>query len=843
MIPGHFSQALRTHNEELGNPQRQIAHGQHPRKRLSMQLSTSKLTRDNSTLPGYQTQLIPTRSDLRDMFKILKRPPPSKGTRNETGPNGDASCEAQSQFKNTRPNLFDNKPFSTRLQSTDLSGAQMKFQYASGDSPLDGYTIMRGIGIGGFGEVYFAESDSGKEVALKRIQKNMDVEMRGVRHCLNLRHPNLVAIYDIRFDKDQQGWIVMEYIEGESLRDTLDNWPNGMPADQAIPLFAQICAGVTYLHDQGIVHRDLKPANIFIDSSFAKIGDYGLSKYISASRRGGQTESVGTFHYMAPEIGKGEYGKEIDVYSLGIILFEMLTGNVPFDGESTQEIILKHLTADPDLQDVPEPFVNIIQRALAKNPALRFRDGRELLSALGYDLDVTGLASKRMMPQANASVDFANSTPHSATPSPIYVNASGEAADAKSAQPGGDSSEANSGPRKTGYWHRFEKLLSCQWEQHQSLLTKEPVGKAITLAKKDLQDRLQALPKSSRDAVYVCIIIVAIVNASWLLPLAVPMLAVYLGWYVVWFVYGNEPVPTRSEPNKPKTRKPAGAAPKLRPAVGLQETVHYEARETNAKATSPGVGTKTSQSVAYVKPSSSKEAWRRWQDTQRADLRARDFWTSLHATTRSITFAGFIASTLAIVGVVLAYSHPALKEKIHVGAVAWLAIMTTASSWAVLTLSRRWEVRDEDSIAFRFVLMVAGIILGAISYQLSEYLLVPLTDISTTSLIDVEIENRQLSQQWRGFYDEAGAPLLAGHMAYFATLFWAVRWWRQSDILRRKRFSILTILWSILVAALIQGIFYFPTPWCFILAGTTSFVVQLASPWIDSARIPESTIS
>jgi serine/threonine protein kinase len=365
------------------------------------------------------------------MFNILTRPPPSKGTRNETGKNTpDASGELLNQFKKTHQTLFDDKSFSTRPKPTDAFGAPMKFQYASGDSPLDGYTIMRGVGIGGFGEVYFAESDSGKEVALKRIQKNMDVEMRGVRHCLNLRHPNLVAIYDIRFDKDQQGWIVMEFIEGESLRETLDGFPNGMPSDRALPLFAQICAGVSYLHDQGIVHRDLKPANIFIDSSFAKIGDYGLSKYISASRRGGQTESVGTFHYMAPEIGKGEYGKEIDVYSLGIILFEMLTGNVPFDGESTQEIILKHLTADPDLRDVPEPFANIIQRALAKNPTLRFRDARELLSALGYDLDVTGLASKRMSTQPNASVEFASSSTHAATPRPVYVNASGEVADA-----------------------------------------------------------------------------------------------------------------------------------------------------------------------------------------------------------------------------------------------------------------------------------------------------------------------------------------------------------------------------------------------------------------------------
>lgn len=779
------------------------------------------------------------------MFNILKRPPPSKGTRNETGKNNpDAPGESPNHFKKTHQNFSDNKPFSARPKPTDASGAPMKFQYASGDSPLDGYTIMRGIGIGGFGEVYFAESDSGKEVALKRIQKNMDVEMRGVRHCLNLRHPNLVAIYDIRFDKDQQGWIVMEFIEGESLRETLDRFPNGMPSEQAVPLFAQICAGVTYLHDQGIVHRDLKPANIFIDSSFAKIGDYGLSKYISASRRGGQTESVGTFHYMAPEIGKGEYGKEIDVYSLGIILFEMLTGNVPFDGESTQEIILKHLTADPDLRDVPEPFANVIQRSLAKNPSLRFRDGRELLSALGYDLDATGLASKRLNLQGSQISPTSSPSADESKSRPVYVNTSGTTSEATPLNQHIWQTEDKNTVAKQGFFHRFDKLLTLNWEQHQELLTKEPiVNKIFYTPFKEISDRLQALPKSSRDFAYICIILVVLINASWIIPLGVPFLAGYVVWYLVWFLFGKEPIPARSSAASENRGKPARTAPKLRPAVGLQETVHYQARETDAKASSPGVGTKPSQPVAYVKPSSSKEAWRRWQDSQRANLRTRGFWTSLHATTRSITFSGFIASTLAVVGGVLAYSHPALKENINVGAVAWVAIMTTASSWAILTLSRRWETRDEDSIAFRFVLMVAGIILGVLSYQLSEYLLVPWADILTRSPIDISIEDRQLNQQWRGFYDEAGFPLLAGHMAYFATLFWAVRWWRQSDILRRKRFSILTILWSVLVAALIQGIFYFPTPWCFILAGTTSFVVQLASPWIDSSRIPETTLS
>ena len=92
----------------------------------------------------------------------------------------------------------------------------MRFTYASGSRPLEGYTIKRGVGRGGFGEVYFAVSDAGKEVALKLIRRNLEVELRGVTHCLNLKHSNLVALYDIRTDEHDDRWVVMEYISGES---------------------------------------------------------------------------------------------------------------------------------------------------------------------------------------------------------------------------------------------------------------------------------------------------------------------------------------------------------------------------------------------------------------------------------------------------------------------------------------------------------------------------------------------------------------------------------------------------------------------------------------------------
>src|SRR5437763_1662204 len=263
-----------------------------------------------------------------------------------------------------------------------MRGEAMKFLYSSGSRALDGFTIKRGIGRGGFGEVYFATSDAGKELALKHIERNLEVELRGVSQCLNLKHPNLIDLYDIKYDDQGDAWVVMEYVAGPSLKDTVDRNPNGLPLDQVNFWFRGIAAGVAYLHDHGIVHRDLKPGNIFEDSGYVKIGDYGLSKFISTSRRSGQTESVGTFHYMAPEIGKGVYGKEIDIYALGIVLYEMLTGRTPFDGESSQEIIMKHLTADPDLSAVPQPYRSVIQRALQKDSAKRFHNAADMAAAL-----------------------------------------------------------------------------------------------------------------------------------------------------------------------------------------------------------------------------------------------------------------------------------------------------------------------------------------------------------------------------------------------------------------------------------------------------------------------------
>src|SRR5262245_43287300 len=405
------------------------------------------------------------------------------------------------------------------VQSAPRAGA-MKFLYAHGARPLDGYTIKRGIGRGGFGEVYFATSDAGKEVALKHVERNLEVELRGVSQCLNLKHSNLIDLYDVRYDEQGDAWVVMEYVAGSSLKDVIDRNPNGMPIEEVNRWFRGMSAGTAYLHDHGIVHRDLKPGNIFEDEAVVKIGDYGLSKFISTSRRSGQTESIGTFHYMAPEIGKGIYGKEIDIYALGIILYEMLTGRVPFEGESSQEIIMQHLTADPDLSGIVQPYRAIIQRAMQKDPQKRFSSVAEMLGALEQSGGLSKFAGTKSA-AGRAPIPFAIPT---AIPTalalpepPVYI--------------GDDEEEIKLGPLQ-------EKPITPQVTSGQGRGTNlrpirtpdEPIARAVSDGRGRLAHWWNHGPMTTplKVALLVVVAIFAIVNGWWLIYPIVALASVYL---------------------------------------------------------------------------------------------------------------------------------------------------------------------------------------------------------------------------------------------------------------------------------------------------------------------------
>src|SRR5213082_2834226 len=254
--------------------------------------------------------------------------------------------------------------------------------YKHGDRPLDGYTIQRGVGRGGFGEVYYAVSDSGREVALKIIQGYEQIELRGVSQCMNLKSPHLVTIFDVRHNADGIPFVIMEYVSGPSLRELIDQQPAGLGIQKAAFFLREIGKGLTFLHDCGIVHRDLKPGNIFYENGYVKIGDYGLSKAMEPTQHSGQTVTVGTVHYMAPEIGAGRYDKSIDIYALGALLYEMLTGQVPFFGSSAAEVLMKHLSSEVKTEGIEEPFATVVRKAMAKDPAQRYQNVQEMVEAI-----------------------------------------------------------------------------------------------------------------------------------------------------------------------------------------------------------------------------------------------------------------------------------------------------------------------------------------------------------------------------------------------------------------------------------------------------------------------------
>ena len=433
-----------------------------------------------------------------------------------------------------------NLPLTQPTGNAALAAGPARFTFASGARPLEGYTIKRGIGHGGFGEVYYAVSDGGKEVALKLVRRNLDIELRGVMQCLNLKHPNLVSLFDIRQDGQEETWVVMEYVNGQSLQDVLANNPNGMPMTQVLHWMHGMCAGVAYLHDHGIVHRDIKPGNVFLEDAIVKIGDYGLSKFISCSRRSGHTGSVGTVHYMAPEVANGRYGKEVDIYALGVVLYEMITGHVPFDGESLGEVLMKHLTAQPDLSMIAEPYRTAIARALAKDPEQRVRSVQELAALLpstpsaGQNTAATAQTmhyndGRAAVPRAAASPagvpfgmpfnagDRQGPLPHGGRPSPILEGAK---------RPSGNQEPLWQLIRATGLDIRrwWERANLANWQRL-----------AIVLAS--------------------ILVLIPVIGAGMLFWLSAAVL--YGVWWVIWSLAFKAPAPVAN--NSPR----AGAAPPL----------------------------------------------------------------------------------------------------------------------------------------------------------------------------------------------------------------------------------------------------------------------------------------
>jgi eukaryotic-like serine/threonine-protein kinase len=617
-----------------------------------------------------------------------------------------------------------------------------RFQYASGDRPLAGYTIKRGVGQGGFGEIYYAQSDAGKDVALKLVRRNLEVELRGIRQCLNLKHPHLLDLYDIRQDDRGDTWVVMEYIADQSLEDVMAARPGGMTPEEALGWIHGIGAGVAYLHDRGIVHRDLKPGNIFCDEGVVKVGDYGLSKFISCSRRSGHTESIGTVHYMAPEVANGRYGKEIDVYAMGVILYELLTGRVPFEGESIGEVLMKHLTAKPDVSMLPEPYRGVVARAMEKDPALRFRSAAEMLSALPPSetkqtlfSHTAGIGRKNQDDNRHDTVVVASVVPEEPVLRALHER-----------------------------WQRFY----CAWRERRS-------------------------DSHMRQVVFVLIILAVFLHGP-LFALAIASLPFVFMLVVLYGVY---------------------------------RLVWMSVQAISGRSSAVGKGM-ASASIA-ASPGASPPAPRGWRRF-RGSEQAVPGWVPKSGRQRLAELLGsmlgstLVAATMCVVMVLIeSFRNDALALP-RPEQIAWLLFVGVVGSWAVLIPSKFWEGFRGDAMVRRFLLMVIGMGVGVAAYALGELLMVGLPPAA----------GYPVPPGYRlppSFYAQDGRPLLMAYVACFGTLFLLVRWWLQTDLLRRSRLGLWRLVVSVVVAAVAAWAWQFPQPWLPMIAATISVSVQLAGPW------------
>src|ERR687886_380967 len=252
------------------------------------------------------------------------------------------------------------------------------------------YRILRKLGTGGMANVYLPEDQElGRRVAIKILNERHAADeqfverfRREAKNAAGLSHQNIVQIYD-RGEAEGTYYISMEYLDGRSLKELiLSRGP--APVSVAVDYARQILAALRFAHRHGIVHRDIKPHNVLVDSEgHLKVTDFGIAR-AGASQMTEEGSIIGTAQYLSPEQARGtQVDQTSDLYSLGIVLYEMLTGNVPFTGDSPVEIAMKHLSAMPEpltakRPDVPRPLELVVLRALAKDPRERYSSADEM---------------------------------------------------------------------------------------------------------------------------------------------------------------------------------------------------------------------------------------------------------------------------------------------------------------------------------------------------------------------------------------------------------------------------------------------------------------------------------
>ena len=255
----------------------------------------------------------------------------------------------------------------------------------------DRYEIIKTIGEGGMANVYLAnDTILERDVAIKVLRGDLSNDEKFIRRfkrealsVSNLSHPNIVEVYDVG-EEEGNYYIVMEYIDGKTLKQQLQK-RGALTLTEVLDIMSQLADGLSHAHESYIIHRDIKPQNIMIeDNGLIKITDFGIATAINSTQLTQTNSVMGSVHYLPPEQanGKGSTIKS-DIYSLGILMYELLAGAVPFKGDNAVEIALKHMKEKiPSIRKqnptIPQSVENIILKATAKNPKNRYESVREM---------------------------------------------------------------------------------------------------------------------------------------------------------------------------------------------------------------------------------------------------------------------------------------------------------------------------------------------------------------------------------------------------------------------------------------------------------------------------------
>ena len=718
----------------------------------------------------------------------------------------------------------------------------MKFSYPSGAKPLQGYTIKRGIGIGGFGEVYFALNDAGKEVALKKIQRNLDIELRGVRQCLNLRHVNLIALWDIQTSHSQESWVVMEYVPGPSLRDILDDHPRGLPESLLKLWYTSIASGVAYLHHRGIVHRDLKPANVFRDDDahVIKIGDYGLSKFVSSSRQSGQTGTVGTVHYMAPEISKGVYGKEIDIYALGIILYELLTGDVPFNGETSQEIMYKHLLEEVEFDAAPRAYCEVLEGCLSKEPESRFSNVAELMAAMpwpefrGKDAKLLSLHSVGVFPQPENVTISAGGTANDAVESgariePILISNLGDASDSPAIVFGPLSDYA---PK--------DALLNPSAE-HQRKLRKTTPPRDSQLDDVDVSTHIQSKKKKmAKRTTVVGMDPVALMSPD---ELETALDEMKSGAAPIY-----RPPKKKGKLGRLSQRRRIFAKKVARKCHGVSDGLSRHFLATPIRLLTLAIAGWIVVAFPHWLPwlcAIFGIAWVSWllmrtwagqSEIERSSRLTRKTGINPAAIRRwleerppSDRFTEWLGSILVGALSCVAFSLFGLAVWTSVGSVSvegwafytWLALSCTAACTLVLCCGSWWVTQAQtDELQRRLVMLGIGLVAGILS-------------IVGANVFEVDLTFSNFSRTASQSMLSLPLPVVPAWLLFYVGLFGLFRWWKVADPMRFTRIRIWDVGVCVVIGAALSQILNLPLIHCCIISAVVSISVQLASAWVS----------